>query len=69
MSSTCSYCAVEVTDDDFLRCLKCLTSVHVSCLKSSPDKGMLLGDIFYDFICKLCGPAGTEEFKRRKLQW
>ncbi|XP_005191966.1 cysteine-rich protein 2-binding protein [Musca domestica] len=78
----CSYCSLNINDDDYLHCGECGGDVHVKCLRRSRP-GDLMGDVFFDFTCAKCmqlhyeGPStssevinGThEKYVRQRMPW
>ncbi|XP_061388237.1 cysteine-rich protein 2-binding protein [Musca vetustissima] len=78
----CSYCSLNINDDNYLHCSECGGDVHVKCLRRSRP-GDLMGDVFFDFTCAKCmqaqydGPStsseiitGThEKYVRQRMPW
>ena len=63
---TC-YCNSTINQIEYFTCIECKRTVHLSCV-SSPPPGGLVGDVFFEFTCKICG-QGVEEYTRQRLPW
>lgn len=70
----CLYCGQRTPgfrDESCLKCNDCDSFVHFNCLTENVriSECILLGDVFYKFICKSCSPSGLEIVSKEKLAW
>ena len=54
---------------EYLECNNCGEYIHIGCLKSSNATDMLLGDVFFIFICKDCNVSEEDYIERDKIAW
>ncbi|XP_071440011.1 cysteine-rich protein 2-binding protein [Hetaerina americana] len=52
----------------FFSCDNCNRRIHVTCLEI-PIPSNLVGDSFFNYVCKFCSVLRIEELSRQKLSW
>ncbi|XP_046392882.1 cysteine-rich protein 2-binding protein [Ischnura elegans] len=66
----CLYCngPVRPSTNNSFSCETCKRKVHLSCLET-PLPSTLLGDLFFNYVCKFCSVLRREELHRQKMSW
>eukprot|EP00834_Sanchytrium_tribonematis_P002817 NODE_95_length_21511_cov_0.501168.p6 type:complete len:363 gc:universal NODE_95_length_21511_cov_0.501168:17882-18970(+) len=70
----CKMCNIKLVNEEFtfLTCIKCNSVVHPECCSIFPkdylEKGILLGDRYFQYTCIMCHPDG-EILKRPTVMW